>query len=225
MTASAVARALLIVILASATGGCGIALEGEPVAIPADVLPSPVMSTPSPPATALVPPPASTPASTPTSADESVPADAVRLRVWFVQEGGLTAVESALPTGTDPDLVMQTLVVGPSPQQTAQGLRTIASDPLTGRSLVSIVATPTPFVGDDPVAPVTVQLSPDFTALPPTEQILLLGQVVLSLTGAGETSVSFVDTSGTPVAVPLPDGRLLDTPARARDYGPLIFRP
>lgn len=225
MTPLMAARALLLVILAGSAGGCGIALEGEPVAIPADVLPSSVAATPSSTTTEPAPPSASTPSSTPTGSDASAPADAVRLRVWFVEEDGLTAAASELPLGTDPDLVIQTLVVGPTPEQAAQGLRTIASDPLTGRPLVSVVPTPTPFVGDDPVAPVTVQLSPDFTALPPTEQILLLGQVVLSLTGAGETSVSFVDTSGTAVAVPLPDGRLLDTPARARDYGPLIFRP
>ena len=70
-----------------------------------------------------------------------------------------------------------------------------------------------------------MQLSQDFTALPATEQVLLLGQVVLSLTGAGASAVAFVDESGAPLAVPLPDGRLLDTPARARDYGPLIYRP
>ncbi len=71
----------------------------------------------------------------------------------------------------------------------------------------------------------TVALSPAFSALPPAEQVLLLGQVVLSLTGAGASFVSFVDEAGSPVAVPLPDGRLLDTPATARDYGTLIIRP
>ncbi len=54
--------------------------------------------------------------------------------------------------------------------------------------------------------------------------MLLLGQVVLSLTGAGQSSVSFVDESGAPLAVPLPDGRLLDMPATARDYAGLIVR-
>jgi hypothetical protein len=72
---------------------------------------------------------------------------------------------------------------------------------------------------------VTVRLSSAFTALPPTEQVLLLGQVVLSLTGAGQNSVAFADEAGTPVAVPLPDGRLLDVPATARDYNSLIIRP
>lgn len=76
---------------------------------------------------------------------------------------------------------------------------------------------------DDSV--ITLQLSPDFTALPPSEQVLLLGQLVLSLTGAGASAVAFVDSAGATLAVPLPDGRVLDTPARAGDYGPLIYRP
>ena len=71
----------------------------------------------------------------------------------------------------------------------------------------------------------TVILSSAFSALPPAEQVLLLGQVVLSLAGSGETSVLFTDETGSPVAVPLPDGRLLDLPATARDYSSLIIRP
>jgi hypothetical protein len=35
----------------------------------------------------------------------------------------------------------------------------------------------------------------------------------------------FTDEAGSPVAVPLPDGRLLDVPATARDYSSLIVRP
>ena len=76
-----------------------------------------------------------------------------------------------------------------------------------------------------PPGSVTVILNAAFGALPPVEQVLLLGQVVLSLTGSGETSVSFTDESGNPVAVPLPDGRLLDVPATARDYSSLIVKP
>ncbi len=37
--------------------------------------------------------------------------------------------------------------------------------------------------------------------------------------------MAFTDEAGTPLAVPLPDGRLLDTPATARDYNALIIRP
>ena len=53
--------------------------------------------------------------------------------------------------------------------------------------------------------------------------MLLLGQLVLSLTGAGYASVTFVDEAGALAAVPLPGGRLLDRPAVARDYAGLII--
>lgn len=201
--------------------GCGISLDAQPAAIPPDVLPSPV-ATPSGPSTSTAPSEPSPTVTAPAS-DPPIDEDVASLRLWFVQEDGLTAVESSLPVGSNPEYVMQALVVGPTAVEVAQGLRTIASDPLTGQPLAVIVSTGSTDASG--VAPITVQLSPDFTALPPTEQVLLLGQVVLSLTGAGESSVAFVDVSGAPLAVPLPDGRLLDTPARARDYGPLIYRP
>lgn len=215
-------RLLAVAAVASALiTGCGISLDAQPAAIPPDVLPSPVATPSASPTSAASSEPM--PTATASASDPAIDDDVASLRLWFVQEDGLTAVESSLPVGSNPEYVMQALVVGPTAIEVAQGLRTIASDPLTGQPLAVIVGT----ASADPsaVAPITVQLSPDFTALPPTEQVLLLGQVVLSLTGAGESSVAFVDVSGAPLAVPLPDGRLLDTPARARDYGPLIYRP
>ena len=68
---------------------------------------------------------------------------------------------------------------------------------------------------------VNIALSPEFAALPPNEQVLVLGQVVLSITGEGLGTVAFVDQTGSPVAVPLPDGRLLDRPATITDYSAL----
>lgn len=203
--------------------GCGISLDAQPAAIPPDVLPSPVAMPSGAPTPAA--PSESGPTATAAASEPPIDDDVASLRLWFVQEDGLTAVESSLPVGSNPEYVMQALVVGPTAIEVAQGLRTIASDPLTGQPLAVIVSPAQPTTDAQGVAPITVQLSPDFTALPPTEQVLLLGQVVLSLTGAGESSVAFVDVSGAPLAVPLPDGRLLDAPARARDYGPLIFRP
>ncbi|MEL0282630.1 MAG: hypothetical protein VXA76_08950, partial [Actinomycetota bacterium] len=73
-----------------------------------------------------------------------------------------------------------------------------------------------------PTASVTIAVANAFSSLPPTEQVLLLGQVVLSLSSAGFATVSVVDAAGAPLAVPLPDGRLLDRPATALDYASLI---
>jgi hypothetical protein len=118
--------------------------------------------------------------------------------------------------GTEPQQLLDALAAGP-PADT-ENLRTVVVDPLTGEAFVSATDTNPPQVGI-----VTVQASPAFTALPPTEQILLLGQVVLTLTGVRTTDgVLVVNEQGEALAVPLPDGRLLDGPATAADYRSLV---
>lgn len=140
--------------------------------------------------------------------------------LWFVRDNGLVAVKLELaepPTATG---ILQALATSPPTQVAGRGLRTIAGDPLTGTPLVTVSP---PVDGENASgAPrtesVSVQITSAFTALPGTEQMLLLGQVVLSLTSAGWPSVTMTDESGATVAVPLPNGRLLDRPALARDY-------
>jgi len=210
-------------------------MQAEPAPIPSGVLPAAepltpadVAVSPSPSGTPTVAePPSARPSATPLATIE--PPDSVpgggSLLLWFVEEGRLTPVESALPAGTGLDYVMQALVVGPTPLEAERGLRTIASDPPTGRPLAKVVGPLLPEATTSLTLPLTVELSPDFPSLPPSEQLLLLGQVVLSLTGAGAPSVIFVDESGTPLAVPLPGGRLLDGPVRASDFALLVRRP
>lgn len=230
MTSTVIRRSIVGMALATVTvlmSACGVSLQSSAEPIPPDVLPDPVVVSPTPTPSPSVTSPSS-PSAEPTATDPAE--DVVKLRLWLVQDSGLVAVESSLPVGTNPDYVMQALAVGPTSVQAAQGLRTIASDPLTGQPLAVIAAvSPEATAGTefDPVADdaIAVELNPAFSALPPNEQVLLLGQVVLSLTGAGESAVVFVDQSGARLAVPLPDGRLLDTPARASDYGSLIYRP
>ena len=224
----------MLAVAAPLATGCGVSLQSEPQALPANVLPAPLP----------VPPSASPSASSDTSPAASaspVATTSEHLRLWFVVDDGLAAAESTLAVGSPPEAVLEALALGPDLEQETEGLRTIARDPLTAQPLVSVVepaaepeqpaptATGTvtsaePTFGPSPAA-VTVRVSSAFTALPPAEQVLLLGQVVLSLAGAGERSVSFIDDAGTSLAVPLPDGRLLDVPATARDYSPLIVQP
>jgi hypothetical protein len=202
--------ALAALLVAAGLASCGVPLESQAQPLPSGALP-PERSTAS-------PTPTGVPAESPSPEPEPT---GPRLRLWFVQDGGLLAAESDLPAGTPAGAVVDALVVGPPPD--APGLRTIAVDPLTGQPLVTI-APDTP--GEpDPAGTVTVRLGSAFSSLPSTEQVLLLGQVVLSLTGSGWGAVTFTDEAGTPVAVPLPDGLLLDTPALARDYAVLIIRP
>lgn len=228
--------ALWGIVLSTALSGCGPALHEAAESRPSAALPAPQRP----------PDPAATSPSRGLAPSEpSAPADPAtsRLWLWFVLDDGLAAVESDLPVGSSPDLVLRSLAVGPPSDQVAVGVRTVSRDPLTGQALASVSADqPQPFASasgpseraaTDPPAKVpvdgwglvTVALSPAFSALPPLEQVLLLGQVVLSLAGSGAQMVAFTDEVGSPVAVPLPDGRLLDVPAVARDYSGLVIRP
>lgn len=198
--------AVLTAVGALVLAGCGVPLQDSAQVLPPEVIPPPaVLPTPeaSPSVTA-----SPTPVPTPTV---SPPFQAVDF--YFIVGNSLVPLVSDLPTPADPQVVLDRLAAG-APAET--GLRSIVVDPLTGTALVRVF----PPTGDPslPVAAVTIAVAPAFSSLPPAEQVLLLGQVVLSLSSAGYSTVAVVDEAGSPLAVPLPDGRLLDRPATALDY-------
>ena len=198
MRFTALAGAALAVV---ALAGCGVRLDSAPQPIPSGAIPS------------------ASSASGSSQAPSGSPARSVR--VWFAREDGLVPVVTDLPRDpvVPPGDVVSALASGPTPEQAEAGMRTLVVDPLTDAPLAAVPA-------DAPVTSagsVVVILGPEAGALAPAEQVLLLGQVVLSLTGAGYSSVTFVDEAGAPAAVPLPGGRLLDRPAVARDYASLII--
>ena len=196
--------------------GCGVPLEDSAQALPPEVIPPPVVAPSQPPNPS--PSPTSTQSPTATATPLPTESPAVELvDLYFIREDGLVPLASDVAVPTDAQTVLDRLAAGP-PVET--GLRSVVVDPLTGTALVSVF-TPT---GDTelPTASVTIAVANAFSSLPPTEQVLLLGQVVLSLSSAGFATVSVVDAAGAPLAVPLPDGRLLDRPATALDYASLI---
>ncbi len=141
------------------------------------------------------------------------------MQLWFVADGLLVPYDAQ---AADP-LTVESLIAGlaagpPSPEP---GVRSLVVDPGGSGSLVTV---PEDQQGLAPGGTITVQLSDAFAALPPTEQLLLLGQVVLTLTDAGADAVLVTDIEGVPVSVPLPDGRVLEGPASRSDYAPLTIR-
>jgi hypothetical protein len=185
-------------------------LEDSAQALPPEVIPPPIIVPTATPSASPTPTPSPSPSSSQTPIIEVVD-------FFFIREDGLVPLVSDVPAPADPQTVLDGLEAGP-PVET--GLRSVVVDPLTGTALVSVF-TPS---GDIslPLADATIAVAAAFSSLPPTEQVLLLGQVVLSLSSAGYGTVSIVDEAGSPLAVPLPDGRLLDRPATALDYASLI---
>ncbi|MDD2818583.1 MAG: hypothetical protein PHN51_07275 [Candidatus Nanopelagicales bacterium] len=137
--------------------------------------------------------------------------------LWFVKDDGLVKVQTDFQGPVSPDALLNILVAGPAP---GSGLRTVAADPISGAAMLSYAppAATTEKNGTPLSDVIVIKASPAFSVLPPTEQILLLGQVVLTLTSAGWQAVAITDEAGSAVAVPLPNGRLLDRPAVAGDY-------
>lgn len=201
--------ALIAAASALLVAGCGVPLQDSAQALPPEVIPPPIVV----PTASPSPSPTSEPSPTATQSPAVELVD-----FFFVREGGLVPLPSDVPSPTSPEVVLDGLTAGPPPET---GLRSVVVDPLTGTPLVGV------FVPEDPDLPlptatVTIAVSSTFGSLPSAEQVLLLGQVVLSLSSAGFPTVSVVDDAGSPLAVPLPDGRLLDRPATALDYASLI---
>ena len=204
-------RRLRCVALWSGTAALCIALVscGVPTQDSAQPLPGDVIAPPAIPAT-----PTPTPTPSTSASQEPSPTPSVQtVDLWFAGDTGLVPVPTEVFPPDSAESIVAGLVAGPPENEQ---LRTVVVDPLTGGALVAV------FTGEpsvqEPDASVFISLAPDFAALPPNEQVLVLGQVVISISGAGLGAVEFVDQTGSPVAVPLPDGRLLDRPATTSDY-------
>lgn len=184
---------------------CGVPTQDTALPLASEVIAQPAVP--------ALPSPSPTGSTAPTTPlQPSEPANPL-VDLWFASDTGLVPVPTNVIPADSEQAIIAGLVAGPPENEQ---LRTVVVDPLTGNPLVSV------FEGDptviNPGASVFIALAPEFAALPPNEQVLVLGQVVISVSGAGLGAVEFVDTTGSPVAVPLPDGRLLDRPATTSDY-------
>ena len=199
-------RRLSVLGVAVVTVGCGVPLQDSAQPLPPEVIPPPIVIG----SNVLSPSPTA-------SQQATLPPGVEVVDFYFIREDGLVAVASDVASPASPDVVLSGLEVGPASDS---GLRSVVVDPLTATPLVAVFV-PSGEVGQLPIADVTIAVSGAFGSLPSAEQVLLLGQVVLSLSSAGLSTVSVVDETGSPLAVPLPDGRLLDRPATALDYAAL----
>ncbi len=136
--------------------------------------------------------------------------------IFFVSGRGLEGVSEPVADHTATG-VMEALGAGPPVERQAE-LRTLLLDPLTREPLLSVVS-----VG--PAGQVVLARTEAFTLLSATDQVLLVGQVVTTMAEVGLTSVVITDEAGVPIPLSLPDGRVLEGPARAQDYESLVVAP
>jgi hypothetical protein len=135
----------------------------------------------------------------------TTPTPETRATVFFVQAEQLVPVARST---TRPDLqaVLDVLFIGPTETELAAGLRTAISNQTTVRSVRTYAST------------VVIDLTTTFVEVGGPEQILALGQIVLTATATpGVTDVRF-QLEGQPVEVPRADGTLSSGPLSANDY-------
>jgi hypothetical protein len=141
--------------------------------------------------------------------------------LWFVHDNRLVSVNRQRETAPSPEDILSLLESGPTADEMDDGLRTALASVVPDRTLVSTaesagLSVP---VGTGQTA---IVLSEEFSDLPSQEQLLILGQIAMSLASEPGHSVLFVNSTGTPVGVPLPNGRLSSGAVNPNNYADLV---
>ncbi|MEO6125511.1 MAG: GerMN domain-containing protein [Ilumatobacteraceae bacterium] len=128
------------------------------------------------------------------------------IRVWLVRDDGLTSVIRRIDSPATTLDVLASLGIGPSDIEQRLSLRSALPD----ASLIidAQINGGTAVVGLDSA----------FDQIPATDQVLAIGQVVLTLTNLRGVGQVRFERDGSEVAVPLPDGRSVDRAVSADDF-------
>jgi hypothetical protein len=170
-----------------------------------------------------------------TSCGVPTDSDAVRIPPEEVPFGLVDTVATSVPVTSDvvADVPVDLFYVSGDELVAVTGS---AAAPLTPGGLVEALLEPTSpsssvrsvLERDDIVSVTTdgsiavLDLDQTLLELPTSEQVLAVGQLVLTLTGLdGITSVAFV-SGGEPVAVPLPDGTAASDPVGPSSFASLL---
>jgi spore germination protein GerM len=128
------------------------------------------------------------------------------INLYFVSDGQLARVRHTVPASTAPARVIDALLAGPTDVERRDSLRSAIPDP-------AAIGQVTFSRGDAIVA-----LSKGFSEIPAGDQLLAVGQLVLTLTDMrGVGRVSFT-VDGVPTSVPLPSGGSTSVPVSRDDY-------
>lgn len=146
------------------------------------------------------------PVSLPPAADVVGPAPTT---IYLVRDGALSPVAREPADGTEATLRL--LLDGPTLPEERDGVR-------------SAIPPNTEVLGLEEVGGVTVvDLSAAFANIGGSDEILAVGQIVVTLASEGAAQVGF-ELEGSPVAIPLPSGALTTEPVTLADYEVLLER-
>jgi spore germination protein GerM len=114
------------------------------------------------------------------------------------------------PTAAD---MIEALIEGPTPTEAARGLR-------------SGLAVSVPIVVDVALdsGSATVSLSGELESLPGDEQILIIGQIALTLAALEPSMTVRFIREGLPLSVVTPSGESVNRPVTRADFAPLLSR-
>lgn len=176
--------------------GCGVPVQDDPVQVRPEVVPSQLR-------------PEVTPRTeSPSTADPGKP----RALIHFVRAERLVALTREVSAGSVEDrlnAILAALVVGPTEDEQARGVSSALPQGLQLRVL-SV---------DGPE--VVLQLSGETDGRSATENVLAVGQIVLSVTSVGPVTKVRLARDGQPVEALLADGALTADPLTAADYAVL----
>ena len=178
--------------LVSLAVGCG---------LPTDSAPRPLQDVPF----GLVEPTTTVPTEDPNPGERTYTA-----RLYYVSGTRLVSTEQEVPLGATPEaqaqIVLDALAAGPPPNLPLRSVLT-PSEQLAVTVRGSLA---------------TVELDEAVLNVTPSEQLLAIGQIVLSLTRVSPIVEAQFTVDGEGVLVPLPDGSSQDEPVTASDYLPLL---
>lgn len=133
-------------------------------------------------------------------------AEQERVTLWFVRDAQLSSVRHSVPAPTDATQIVDELLAGPTDPERSDTLRSAIPD----AAAVDHVT----IAGGE----ATVVLAPEFSEIPAADQLLAVGQLVLTLTdlrGVGRVRFAVGDTA---VAIPLPTGGISTASVSRDDY-------
>lgn len=136
----------------------------------------------------------------------AAPVDQEPIDVWLVRDELLVASRHRVDPPVDPQKALDELLRGPTEAEQNRSLRSAIPD---ASAVLSAVVQG---------GVVTVALAPEFSDIPASDQLLAVGQIVLTLTDLrGVGRVRFV-VEEAQIAVPLPSGESSDQSVSRDDY-------